>query len=39
MYYIFTVHRATGTVSYQAVHITGDGSVESYDAQPRAGTS
>ena len=38
-YYIFTVHRATGTVSYQAVHITGDGSVESYDAQPRAGTS
>ncbi|MGO9058651.1 MAG: hypothetical protein ACLQU2_14870 [Candidatus Binataceae bacterium] len=38
-YYIFTVRRATGTVSYQAVHITDDGTVESYDAQPRAGTS
>jgi hypothetical protein len=38
-YYIFTVRRATGTESYQAVHITMDGTVQSYDAQPRAGTS
>jgi hypothetical protein len=38
-YYIFTVRRATGTVSYQAVHITMDGVIQSYDAQPRIGTS
>ena len=38
-YYIFTVRRATGTDSYQAVHITMDGTIESYDAQPRVGTS
>lgn len=38
-YYIFTVRRATGTVSYQAVHIADDGTIEGYDAQPRAGES
>ena len=38
-YYIFTVVRASGSTDYQAVHITGDGAIESYDAQPRVGTS
>jgi hypothetical protein len=38
-YYIFTVRRGSGSVDYQAVHITEDGTIESYDAQPRAGTS
>lgn len=38
-YYIFTVKRASGTTDYQAVHITEDGTIESYDAQPRVGTS
>jgi hypothetical protein len=36
-YYIFTVKRASGSTDYQAVHITEDGAVESYDAQPRVG--
>ncbi len=38
-YYIFTVRRASGTTSYQAVHIPESGAVVGYDAQPRAGTS
>jgi hypothetical protein len=38
-YYIFTVHRAVGATSYQAVRVAFDGSIEGYDAQPRAGTS
>ena len=38
-YYIFTVHRAFGPVGYQAVHITADGAIEGYEAQPRVGTS
>ena len=38
-YYIFTVRRASGTTSYQAVHIPESGPVVGYDAQPRAGTS
>jgi len=38
-YYIFTVHRGSGSVDYQAVHIADDGTIEGYDAQPRAGTS
>jgi hypothetical protein len=38
-YYIFTVTRGSGLVDYQAVHIGDDGTVESYDAQPRVGTS
>jgi hypothetical protein len=38
-YYIFTVTRGSGLVDYQAVHISDDGTVEAYDAQPRVGTS
>ncbi len=38
-YYIFTVRRASGSIGYQAVHISADGSAEGYEAQPRAGTS
>ncbi len=38
-YYIFTVRRGSGSIDYQAVHIAEDGTIESYDAQPRAGTS
>ncbi len=38
-YYIFTVRRASGTTSYQAVYIPESGAVVGYDAQPRAGTS
>jgi hypothetical protein len=38
-YYIFTVRRGSGSIVYQAVHVADDGSVEAYDAQPRAGTS
>jgi hypothetical protein len=38
-YYIFTVRRKIGAVSYQAIHITGDGTIEGYEAQPRAGSS
>jgi hypothetical protein len=38
-YYIFTVRRASGVIGYQAVHITADGAIESYEAQPRVGTS
>jgi hypothetical protein len=38
-YYIFTVTRASGATSYQAVKVDTDGSLEAYDAEPRAGTS
>lgn len=38
-YYIFTVTRASGSASYEAVKVDSDGSLEAYDAQPRAGTS
>jgi hypothetical protein len=38
-YYIFTVHRAVGATSYQAVRVGDDGAIEAYAAQPRAGTS
>jgi len=38
-YYIFTVRRAYGPIGYQAVHITDDGTIEGYEAEPRAGTS
>lgn len=38
-YYIFTVTRASGVTSYEAVKVNGDGSLEAYEAEPRAGDS
>jgi hypothetical protein len=38
-YYIFTARRASGALSYEAVRVESDGSLEAYDAEPRAGTS
>lgn len=38
-YYVFAVTRQSGSTSYQAVKVNPDGSLEGYDADPRAGTS
>jgi hypothetical protein len=38
-YYVFTVARASGATSYEAVKVNGDGSLEAYAADPRAGDS
>lgn len=38
-YYIFTAQRASGTLSYEAVRVQPDGSLDGYEAEPRAGTS
>ncbi|HVA41652.1 MAG TPA: hypothetical protein VNF49_13365 [Candidatus Binataceae bacterium] len=38
-YYIFTAQRASGTLSYEAVRVAADGSLDGYEAEPRAGTS
>jgi hypothetical protein len=38
-YYVFTVTRASGVTSYEAVKVNGDGSLEAYAAEPRAGDS
>ena len=38
-YYVFTVARASGVTSYEAVKVNGDGSFEAYVAEPRAGDS
>jgi hypothetical protein len=38
-YYVFAVTRASGSMSYEAVKVNGDGSLEAYEADPRAGTS
>jgi hypothetical protein len=38
-YYIFTAQRASGTLSYEAVRVEPDGSLDGYEAEPRAGTS
>ncbi|HEV2173082.1 MAG TPA: hypothetical protein VGR71_05925 [Nitrospira sp.] len=38
-YYIFTIERTSGAINYQAVRVKSDLSLESYDADPRAGTS
>lgn len=38
-YYIFTANRAFGPASYEAVRVDADGTLEGYDAEPRAGTS
>jgi hypothetical protein len=38
-YYIFTAQRASGALSYEAVRVQPDGSLDGYEAEPRAGTS
>ena len=38
-YYIFAIERASGAVSYQALRVESDLTLQSYDAEPRAGTS
>jgi hypothetical protein len=38
-YYVFEVSRGSGSASYQAVKVLADGSLEAYNAQPRAGSS
>jgi len=38
-YYVFTVTRASGSTSYEAVKVNGDGALEAYQADPRAGSS
>jgi len=38
-YYIFAITRASGVVSYQAVRVQPDLTLQVYDADPRAGTS
>jgi hypothetical protein len=38
-YYIFTAQRASGILSYEAVRVDPDGSLDGYEAEPRAGTS
>ena len=38
-YYIFTAKRAVGPPSYEAIRVHEDGSLDGYEAEPRAGTS
>jgi len=38
-FYIFSVTRKSGSVSYDAVKANSDGSLQAYEADPRAGTS
>jgi len=38
-FYIFSVTRKSGSVSYEAVKVNADGSLQAYEADPRAGTS
>ena len=38
-YYIFAIKRASGAMSYQAVRVNSDFSLQAFDAEPRAGTS
>ena len=38
-YYVFAATRVSGSVSYEAVKVNGDGSLEAFDADPRAGSS
>lgn len=38
-FYVFTIERASGSISYEAVKVLADGSLEAYAAQPRAGSS
>ena len=38
-YYVFQIERVSGSISYQAVKVLADGSLQAYNAQPRAGSS
>lgn len=38
-YYVFKIVRASGSTDYEVIRITADGSLQGYDAEPRAGTS
>ena len=38
-FYIFSVTRKSGSVNYDAVKVNADGSLQAYEADPRAGTS
>jgi hypothetical protein len=38
-YYIFSVMRVSGSTDYEAIKVEADGSLEGYNAEPRAGTS
>ena len=38
-YYVFEVDRASGSTNFDAIKIDPDGTIESYEAQPRAGES
>lgn len=38
-FYIFSVTRKSGSTSYDAVKVNSDGSLQAYEADPRAGTS
>lgn len=38
-FYVFEVSRGSGSMSWEAVKVSADGSLESYVAEPRAGTS
>ena len=38
-YYVFQIERESGSTSYQAVKVLADGSLQAYNAQPRAGSS
>jgi len=38
-YYVFQIERVSGSTSYQAVKVLADGSLQAYNAQPRAGSS
>jgi hypothetical protein len=38
-FYVFSVTRKSGSISYDAVKANDDGSLEAYEADPRAGTS
>lgn len=38
-YYVFAATRGSGSTSYEAVKVNGDGSLEAFEAEPRAGTS
>src|ERR1700735_3460831 len=38
-YYVFQIERVSGSTSYQAVKVLADGSLQAYNAHPRAGSS
>ncbi len=38
-YYVFKIERTSGATNYEVIRVQPDGTVEGYDAEPRAGTS